>query len=73
LSAFQETIFFSWDHRAESCAVSYLSTSTAEKKSDSDKKVVVLFVFFDRNLLLCDIEKKMSNTFLTFFSFVFAG
>lgn len=53
--------------------MSYLSASTAEKKVIVTKKVVVLFVFFDRNLLRCDIEKKMSSTFLTSFSFAFAG
>ena len=74
LRAFQKAFFFSQDHTAQSYAVCYLSASTAEKKVIVTEKVVVLFVFFNRNLLLCDIEnKKMSSTFLTSFSFVFAG
>lgn len=57
--------------------VSYLSVSTAEEKRKKkwqwQKEVVVSF-FFDRNLLLCDVERqKMFSTFLASFSFVFNG
>lgn len=53
--------------------VSYLSISRAKKKKKWQKEVVVSF-FFDRNLLLCDVERqKMFSTFLASFSFVFTG
>lgn len=38
LETFSKTFLISWDHRAQSCAVFYLTGSTPEKKKYSDKK-----------------------------------